>query len=66
MKAIDYNKLGGRKMVLAIWLSTWGGLLAAFSKFTQEVGILFAVIYAGFSYANQKITTASLAKENPE
>lgn len=57
---IPFAKFGGRKMVVAIWLSSLATGLAAFGKFTDQLGLLFSVIYAGFSYADTKNTVKAL------
>lgn len=57
---MPFAKLGGRKFVVAIWLSSLATLLALLEKFTPEMATLFSVIYAGFSYADSKISTKAV------
>lgn len=62
MTGIPFAKLGGRKFVVAMWISSLATGLAAFGKFTDAMGLLFGVIYGGFSYADAKINIAAIDK----
>lgn len=62
MKGIPFAKLGGRKFVVAVWLSSLATALAFGGKFTDAMGLLFGIIYGGFAYADTKINTAAIAK----
>lgn len=64
MKKIDYEVLGGRKMTLALLILAATVGLAAFGKFTMDVAGVFATVYGGYSYANQRITTAELSRSD--
>ena len=66
LPAIPYTKLGGRKMVLGVFIAVLTTGLAAYGKFTTDVAGIFVTIYGGFAYANSKVTTAAINKGQPE
>jgi len=55
-RGIRFSAWGGRKFVVAIWLSSLATILAFLQRFTPEMATLFSVIYAGFSYADAHIS----------